>query len=78
MPRIITSVAKLWQTICNIDGEYNGVYGNCKIVKKYMLEFLSPIAVHHGASFLAAIAVAWFERRNPFSNVKTVRNFYLL
>ncbi|KAJ8919768.1 hypothetical protein NQ315_006297 [Exocentrus adspersus] len=72
MPRIISSVAKLWQTIVNLEGEYNGVYGNSKTVKQQLLEFLSPISVHHGASFLAAISVAWYERRNPFSSVKTV------
>lgn len=72
MPRIISSLAKLWQTIINLENEYNGVYGNSKVVKQQLLEFLSPISVHHGASFLAAISVAWYERRNPFTNVKTV------
>lgn len=72
MPRIISGVAKLWQTIVNLENDYNGVYGNSKIVKQQLLEFLSPISVHHGASFLAAISVAWYERRNPFSSVKTV------
>ncbi|KAK9882131.1 hypothetical protein WA026_018972 [Henosepilachna vigintioctopunctata] len=72
MPRIISSVAKLWQTIVSFDGDFNSIYGNLKVVKQQLLEFLSPIAVHHSCSFLAAIAVAWFERRNVFSNVKTV------
>lgn len=72
MPRIISSLAKLWQTIINLENEYNGVYGNSKVVKQQLLELLSPISVHHGASFLAAISVAWYERRNPFTNVKTV------
>ncbi|CAG9763113.1 unnamed protein product [Ceutorhynchus assimilis] len=71
MPRIITSVAKLWQTVVGLE-DFNSVYGNSKVVKQQLLEFLSPIAVHHGAAFLAAVAVAWFERRNPFSNVKAV------
>lgn len=75
MPRIITSIAKLWQTITGIEGDYNGIYGNCRIVKQHLLEFLSPIAVHHSSSFLAAIAVVWHERRNPFSNVKAVRRY---
>lgn len=72
MPRILSSVAKLWQTIVTIEGDYNGVFGSSKIVKQQLLEFLSPIAVHHSASFIAAVAVAWYERRNPFANVKTV------
>ncbi|XP_056647831.1 protein dopey-1 homolog [Diorhabda sublineata] len=72
MPRIISSVGKLWQTIVNIENEYNGIYGHSKIVKQQLLEFLSPISVHHSSSFLAAISVTWYERRNPFSSVKTV------
>ncbi|CAG9856404.1 unnamed protein product [Phyllotreta striolata] len=72
MPRIISSVAKLWQTIVNLEGDFNGVFGNSKVVKQQLLEFLSPISVHHSASFLAAISVTWYERRNPFTNVKTV------
>lgn len=72
MPRVISSVAKLWQTVVNLESDYSGVYGNIKVVKQQLLEFLSPISVHHSASFLAAVAVTWFERRNIFSNVKTV------
>ncbi|XP_048525451.1 protein dopey-1 homolog, partial [Dendroctonus ponderosae] len=72
MPRIISSVAKLWQTVVAMEIEFNSVYGNSKVVKQQLLEFLSPIAVHHGASFLSAVAVAWYERRNPFTSVKAV------
>lgn len=72
MPRIISSVAKLWQTVINLESDYSGIYGNIKVVKQQLLEFLSPISVHHSASFLAAVAVTWFERKNIFSNVKTV------
>ncbi|XP_066256222.1 protein dopey-1 homolog isoform X2 [Euwallacea similis] len=72
MPRIISSVAKLWQTVVGLEVECDSVYGSSKIVKQQLLEFLSPIAVHHGASFLAAMAVAWYERRNHFSSIKAV------
>lgn len=90
MPRIISSVAKLWQTVvgkflgeipviyrltgigAGMDVDYNSTYGSAKVVKQQLLEFLSPIAVHHGASFLAAVAVAWYERRNHFINIKAV------
>lgn len=77
MPRIISSVAKLWQTIVGLEGDYNGVYGNAKVVKQQLLEFLSPISVHHSGSFVAAVAVTWFERKSIFSNVKMV-SFCLL
>ncbi|XP_025836860.1 protein dopey-1 homolog isoform X2 [Agrilus planipennis] len=72
MPRIISSVAKLWQTIVSLEREFNGILGNSKVVKQQLLEFLSPISVHHGSSFLAAVAVAWYERRNPLANIKSV------
>ncbi|KAF5280713.1 hypothetical protein FQR65_LT15003 [Abscondita terminalis] len=72
MPRIISSISKVWQTILTIETDFNGVFGNSKIVKQQLLEFLSPISIHHGASFLAAIAVAWYERRNPFTTLKTI------
>lgn len=77
MPRIISSVAKLWQTVVGVvDG--GGVLGCAKLVKQQLLEFLSPIAVHHGASFLAAVAVAWYERKNLFGSVKTVIFIFFL
>ncbi|XP_031358362.1 protein dopey-1 homolog isoform X3 [Photinus pyralis] len=72
MPRIVSSIAKIWQTIISIEGEFSAVYGNSKIVKQQLLEFLSPISIHHGANFLAAIAVAWHERRNPFISLKAI------
>ncbi|KAL1518230.1 hypothetical protein ABEB36_001886 [Hypothenemus hampei] len=73
MPRIISSVAKLWQTVANLETERaTSVYGNSKVVKQQLLEFLSPIAVHHGGSFVAAMGVAWYERRNHFANIKAV------
>lgn len=72
MPRIISSVAKLWQTIVALEGDYNGLYGNARVVKQQLLEFLSPISVHHSGSFVAAVAVTWFERKSIFSNVKMV------
>lgn len=75
MPRIISSVAKLWQTIVTLEKDYTNVYGNIKIVKQQLLEFLSPISLHHSGSFVAAVAVTWYERRNVFSNLKTVSLF---
>lgn len=72
MPRIITSVAKLWQTICTTDADFNSVYGCSKVVKQQLLEFLSPISLHHSANFLAAVAVAWYERRTPIASIRKV------
>ena len=33
------------------------------MVKQQVLELLSPISHHHPASFVAAVAAAWHERR---------------
>lgn len=52
LPRIVASVAALWE---------NEV-GQMQNVKHQLLEFLSPISLHHGVNFLTAIAVAWQER----------------
>lgn len=72
MPRIISSVAKLWQTIVNIEGDVNNIFGNSKVVKQQLLEFLSPISIHHSANFLAAVAVTWFERRSLLTGTTKV------
>ena len=56
LPRIIASVALLWET----------EVGQSRLVKQQLLEFLSPISLHHGCNFLAAISVAWQERGKVF------------
>lgn len=48
------------------------VVGSPRIVKYQLLELLSPISFHHGANFLAAVAVAWHERRQPSAASKKV------
>lgn len=50
------------------------VVGSPRIVKYQLLELLSPISFHHGANFLAAVAVAWHERRQPSTASKKVKN----
>lgn len=50
------------------------VVGSPRIVKYQLLELLSPISFHHGANFLAAVAVAWHERRQPSTTLKKVSN----
>lgn len=72
MPRIISSVAKLWQVICTSENDFNSIFGYSKVVKQQLLEFLSPISLHHSANFLAAVAVAWYDRRNTIGNNKKV------
>ncbi|XP_055920966.1 protein dopey-1 homolog isoform X1 [Eupeodes corollae] len=52
LSRIVTSVAAIW------DSEL----GQVRQVKQQLMEFLSPVSLHHGANFLAAVAVTWQER----------------
>lgn len=52
LPVIIGSVARLWDT----------KIGQSRQVKQQLLEFLSPISLHHGSNFLAAMSVTWQER----------------
>lgn len=66
LPRVIASAAILWQALINRkegDSE-NCEVGSGRVVKQQVLDFLSPIAVNHSTSFLAAMAVVWRERRN--------------
>lgn len=52
LPVIVGSVARLW------DSEL----GQTRQVKQQILEFLSPVSLHHGTNFLAAVSVTWQER----------------
>lgn len=52
LPRIISSMAILWET----------ELGQDRLVKQQLMEFITPIALHHGCNFVAAVAVVWFER----------------
>lgn len=52
LPRIISSMAILWET----------EMGQERLVKQQLMEFITPIALHHGCNFVAAIAVVWHER----------------
>ncbi|KDR16353.1 protein dopey-1 homolog isoform X2 [Zootermopsis nevadensis] len=71
MPRIIASVSVLWQAvIAGNEWEHQRcALGSPRVVKHHLLEFFSPISLHHGINFLAAIAVAWQERKGQLSLV---------
>ncbi|XP_046668094.1 protein dopey-1 homolog isoform X3 [Homalodisca vitripennis] len=65
LPRVIASVAVLWQALTQRKEREseNCEAGSPRVVRQQLLEFLSPVALHHGTSFLAAMAVVWRERR---------------
>ncbi|CAD7078230.1 unnamed protein product, partial [Hermetia illucens] len=52
LARIVASVAAIWDSDL----------GQVRQVKQQLMEFLSPISLHHGANFLAAVSVTWQER----------------
>ncbi|EDW31651.1 GL10846 [Drosophila persimilis] len=52
LPRIMSSVAAIW------DSEL----GQLRPVRQQLMEFLSPVSLHHGCNFLAAVAVTWQQR----------------
>ncbi|XP_012258853.2 protein dopey-1 homolog isoform X2 [Athalia rosae] len=74
LPRIIASLSALWQAVlATKDNEQAScVVGSPRVVKHQLLELLSPISFHHGVNFLAAVAVAWHERRQPSATSKKV------
>ncbi|CAH1711783.1 unnamed protein product [Chironomus riparius] len=52
LPRIISSMVILWET----------KLGQDRLVKQQLMEYITPIALHHGCNFIASIAVVWHER----------------
>uniref|UniRef100_A0ABD2XAC5 Dopey N-terminal domain-containing protein n=3 Tax=Trichogramma kaykai TaxID=54128 RepID=A0ABD2XAC5_9HYME len=74
LPRIIASLSALWQAVAvtKDNEQVTCVIGSPRVVKHQLLELLSPISFHHGVNFLAAVAVAWHERRQPSNNIKKV------
>ncbi|CAH1798851.1 unnamed protein product, partial [Owenia fusiformis] len=51
------------------DGETEPCWmiGTPRTVRQYILEFLSPISLHHGVNLLGAFAVVWNDRRKKNS-----------
>lgn len=56
---------------CYRDYASCSVAGNARIVRHHLLEFLSPISLHHATNFLAAIAVVWQDRRQSLSELSS-------
>jgi len=55
------------------------VAGCPRLVKGQLLDLLSPIAEHHGNSFLTAFSIVWKERRSRASVLSsTVRKLIYL
>lgn len=61
LPVIVASVSRLWDT----------QLGQSRQVRQQLLELLSPISLHHGQHFLAAISVTWQERGDLITSIST-------
>ncbi|XP_053397950.1 protein dopey-1-like isoform X3 [Mercenaria mercenaria] len=77
MPRIIACMAALWRAINIVEKQEESPFltmGSPKVVRQYILEFISPISLPHGLHLLGAIAVAWNDRRKklPVKNSRKV------
>ena len=68
LPRILVCIGRLWQ-MSNSSTVTDSSAG--KIQRQKLLEFVSPIAHHHGASLLAAISVAWVEKKSQQPGFKS-------
>ena len=55
LPRILVCIGRLWKMSDS----------STAVQRQKLLEFVSPIAHHHGVSLLAAISVAWVEKKSP-------------
>jgi hypothetical protein len=60
LPRILVCIGYLWQ-------ESSADKSTGKVQRQKLLEFVSPIGHHHGVSLLAAVSVAWVEKRKDFT-----------
>ncbi|KAL3881558.1 hypothetical protein ACJMK2_027984, partial [Sinanodonta woodiana] len=71
LPRIMACMTSLWKAMKNTDmNDYNPAFtmGAPKVVRQYILEFVSPLSRPHGLHLLGAIAVAWNDRRQNVSS----------
>ncbi|KAJ8315121.1 hypothetical protein KUTeg_007271 [Tegillarca granosa] len=71
MPRIIACMTSLWRAVKLAEIKSNTgknnhpawTMGSPKVVRHHILEFLSPLSRPHGTHLLAAVGVAWNDRR---------------
>ncbi|KAK3097876.1 hypothetical protein FSP39_014063 [Pinctada imbricata] len=68
MPRIIACMSSMWSAVRsaetgNNDDHPTWTMGSPKVIRKCVLEFISPISRPHGPHLLAAIGVAWNDTR---------------
>ncbi|XP_074662898.1 protein DOP1A-like [Tubulanus polymorphus] len=74
LPRIIASLSAVWKATYWSETKISDnheppawMMGYPKAVRQHILEFLSPISVHHSVNLLAAMAVVWNDRRKSNS-----------
>jgi len=80
LPRIFASLTILWKAIHVSEAKKQKgepqpwwTLGNPKDVRQCILEFVTPLALHHTQDMLAAVAVVWNERRQRNSSTSAKR-----
>jgi len=80
LPRILASLTVLWKAV-NVSEDRKDSsqkeqvcwsLGSPKVVRQYIMEFVSPISRHHGVNMLGAVAVVWNDRRQRGAAMKKV------
>ena len=61
LPRVFACIGSLWQASSSMSDSCTNRQ------RQKLLEFVSPIAHHHGVNFLAAVGVAWLEKKDYVS-----------
>jgi len=77
MPRLVVSLASLWNAVSSGGSTPPWLVGSSKAVRTTVLDLLSPVATVHPSHFLAAVSCAWAEQEpvppqqsSPSSNRK--------
>ena len=67
LPRILACIGHLWELSeggsSKSEAHTYSETSACRLQRQKLLEFVSPIGHHHGVSLLAAVSVAWVEKR---------------
>lgn len=68
LPRILSCIGHLWQMSGGSSGGGNPHQDSPanRLQRQKLLEFVSPISHHHGVSLLAAVSVAWVEKKKDY------------
>jgi len=64
LPRVLACISQLWRLSQTPSG------WQAARQRRKLLEFVSPIAHHHGVSLLAAVGLAWLDKKDYGSKIQ--------